>query len=74
MKGGANMQFKIENLEEKVLSEFKSQLNPDAVQGSKDLTLAIATVAAKISSITAQKVCEELSEQIHQAAQQASEN
>lgn len=68
------MQFKIENLEEKVLDEFKKQLNPDSELGGEKLALAIAHVSARISSITVQKVFEEFSEQIQQFAQQSSDN
>lgn len=61
------MQLKIEDLEKKVLAEFESQLNLNAESGSKYFTLAIAQVAAKISSITVQMVLEEFSQPLRQA-------
>ena len=67
------MQLKIENLEEKVLNEFKEQLNPDAEPGGEKLAIAIATISAKIASITVQKVFEEFSQQLQQFPQQSTE-
>lgn len=62
------MEIKIENIEEKVLDEFKKQLNPNGEPGAEKLTLAIAQVSAKISAITVQKVFEELSAQSQQSS------
>lgn len=58
------MKIVIKGLENKIIDEFKKDLNPNSAEGSQKLALTIASISAKVSIIAIQKVLEELPEQL----------